>query len=448
MAVPASTCRRVGIAFLAISGILHQPEASGQAASNRALLYRPSNALNRATPDWLTIGSSYRFRMEGRTGIGYQSGADDAYGLGRMNVNVGIKPKPWLNLYFQGQDSRAPGKENPAGFFRDSFDIRQAYVELGNQETYKTSLRVGRQELKYGAQRLIGPLDWGNTARQFDAVKVTFGGTDTNVDLFAASVVRIDPDGLNRRRDGQNLHGAYAALNKLMPNTTFETYLLWKTTPLVIGESGSPGDADIYTAGFRLVKPLPKGFDAETEVAGQFGSFAGDDVSAWGAYGILGYTAGSFPWKPRFSVEYQYGSGDDDPTDGKRGTFDQLFPTGHLYQGLADQVGWRNVSDVRAGVALELHSRLRLNFDYFSFWLANGNDHFYGVGGAVAVRRPMQGAGNKHIGEEFDAILVYKPAPHVTFGGGVGRFFPGAFLKQSTPGAAHTFPYVFVNYVL
>ena len=119
--------------------------------------------------------------MEGRGGIGYQPGTDDAYGLGRLNVNLAVEPKPWLSFYFQGQDSRAPGKTNATGFFRDPFDIRQAYLELGNQESYKTSLRVGRQELKYGAQRLIAPLDWGNTARQFDALKVSFGGTDTSV---------------------------------------------------------------------------------------------------------------------------------------------------------------------------------------------------------------------------------------------------------------------------
>ena len=448
MAVPVSTRRRLSIAFLAILGLLNQPNASGQDLSNTASSCRPSNALDRATPDWLRIGASYRFRVEGRTGIGYQSGADDTYGLGRLHINVGVQPKPWLNLYFQGQDSRSPSKENTTGFFRDPFDVRQAYVELGNRETYKTSLRIGRQELKYGAQRLIGPLDWGNTARQFDAAVVTLGKRDMSVDVFAASVVRINPNGLNRRRDGENLHGIYGALNGLFPKTTFEPYLLWKTAPLVNGERAMLGDADIYTAGFRLVRPLPRGFDVSMEFARQFGSFAGDDIEAWGAYGILGYTVKSLRGSPRFSVEYQYGSGDADSSDGRMQTFDQLYPTGHLYQGAADRVGWRNISDVRAGVAFVLHPKLRLNVDYFSFWLADRHDHLYGAGGAIAVRSPVGGARNKHVGREWDATITYKPAAHISVGAGIGRFFPGAFLKQTTAGATHMFPYMFLGYSL
>ncbi len=111
-------------------------------------------------------------------------------------------------------------------------------------------------------------------------------------------------------------------------------------------------------------------------------------------------------------------------------------------------MGWRNISDVRGGVAFRLSSKLRLSLDYFLFWLAQRNDHFYGKGGTVAVRSPVAGALNKRIGEEFDATLVYKPDPKVTLGGGIGRFFSGEFLKQTTPGATHTFPYVFLNHVL
>jgi hypothetical protein len=409
---------------------------------------QPSTTLAQHTPSWLSIGGAYRFRFEGRQGNGYVEGNDESYGLGRLLVNIGIKPKPWLNFYFQGQDSRAPGKENATPFFRDPFDLRQAFVVVGEPEKGWATFKGGRQDINYGTQRLVGALDWGNTARQFDAGKLTLGKKDMSVDIFAASLVRIDPNAFNKSGHGDNLHGIYGKLNKLMSKTTFEPYLLWKQHNTVIGEIPLAGDADIFTGGFRWVRPLPGGFDGAMEVVRQFGTFANDDVSAWAGYWILGYTPPGWALSPRFSGEFAYATGDKDPNDGKRQTFDQLYPTAHLYHGIADRVGWRNIKDVRAGASIQPHRKVKVAADFFSFWLANRNDGLYGASGRLSVPAPVGGALSSHVGWEFDVTTIYKPKPHITVGGGIGHLIPGDFLKQNTPGASHTFPYVFLNYVL
>ena len=411
-------------------------------------LPRPVTRAAQETPSWFSVGAAYRFRFESRQADGFREGNDDSYGLHRVLVDIGVEPKPWLNFHFQGQDARAPGKANATPLFRDPFDVRQAWVEIGDPEKGWLHARVGRQELNYGAQRLIGPLDWTNTARQFDAAKVSVGKDDLGFDVFAASVVEIDDQDFNRHRDGHNLHGIYGRLNRLVPGSKLEAFVLWKTTPLVISGNGQAGDADTYTAGVRFVRSLGAGFDTEMEAARQFGTFGVDDISAWGGYWILGYTPPGVKLSPRFSAEYQCGSGDSDPEDGKYHTFDQLFPTGHLYQGTADRIGWRNISDVRAGVAIKPHPKVNLTFDHFSFWLANRNDNLYAVNGSVAVAVPEGGAADTYVGQEIDAILSWKPEEHVTVGAGAGYFIPGRFLKDTTPGDRHTFGYLFLNYVL
>ena len=437
----------LGAALVAVALSVAVGAAQTQTAVH--VLDQPSRHLDKSTPNWLSVGAAYRFRVEGRTGLGFNKGNDEsAYGLSRLLVNIGVKPTPWLRFHFQGQDARAPGKDNATPLFRDPFDVRQAYVELGEPEKGWVRVRGGRQELKYGGQRLVGPLDWTNTARQFDAVKATFGKKDASVDVFASSVVRIDDKAFNRHRDGHNLHGMYGQLNKLIPKATFEPYLLWKTVPSVTGEMLRVGDADIYTGGFRFVRPLPANFDSAMEVAGQWGNFAGANISAWAGYWILGYTAPDVPLTPRFSIEYSHAGGDNDPNDGKLGTFDQLYPTGHLWHGVAYRLGWRNLKDVRAGVEVKPLPKVKLAVDFFSFWLANRNDNMYAVNGSVAIRTPEGGAGSAYIGRELDVTVGYKPSAGTTIGGGVGRFLPGTFVKQTAPGAAHTFPYVFLNYVL
>ncbi len=409
---------------------------------------QPVSAASGRSPSWLSLGATFRFRAEGRTAAGFREDNDDAYGLSRLLVDIGVKPTNRLRFHLQGQDSRAPGMRQSTPFFRDPFDVRQAYVEIGDPQGDWIHLKAGRHELNLGAQRLVGPLDWGNTARQFDAVKLTLGKQGMSVDVFAASVVRIDDTAFNKHRDGENLHGAYGQLNKLLPETTIEPYFLWKTLPRATGENQRAADVDIYTAGFRFVRSLPAGFDYAMEMARQNGSFGGDDVSAWAGYWILGYTPSGMALKPRFSAEYAFASGDENPSDGKRGTFDQLYPTGHLYHGVTDQIGWRNISDVRGGVALAVLPKVNLVFDFFSFWLADRHDHLYNAGGVPIVRAPAGGAASRHIGNEFDVTVVHKPVGHITVGAGYGYLWPGKFLKQNSPGSGTSFPYLFLNYVM
>src|ERR1700704_1339155 len=62
-------------------------------------------------PSWLKLSGEFRTRVEGRTGFNYQPDNNDAYALFRTRLNVELLPTPWLDFYFQGQDSRVPGMD-------------------------------------------------------------------------------------------------------------------------------------------------------------------------------------------------------------------------------------------------------------------------------------------------------------------------------------------------
>jgi hypothetical protein len=157
--------------------------------------------------------------------------------------------------------------------------------------------------------------------------------------------VAIDTVRFDKHLPGQNLYGAYASFTDVLPKSTFQPYLLWKTLPHVKSEEGVPGSADVYTVGFRWVGKLPAGFDYATEMAKQMGHFLNDDVVAWAGYWIVGCSVPRVPLKPRLSVEYDYATGDKGRGDGRIGTFDQLYPTNHPYYGIVDMEGWRNLKD-------------------------------------------------------------------------------------------------------
>ena len=144
--------------------------------------------------------------------------------------------------------------------------------------------------------------------------------------------------------------------------------------------------------------------------------------------------------------EYNYASGDSSATDGRRGTFDQLYPTGHDKYGLADLVGWRNIHHLRSGVEVLARKGLVLSGNYHSWWLADTHDGLYNAGG-TSIARVAAGAADSHVGQEVDAQAVFTVSPQVQVAGGYAYVFPGAFLKQATPGQSYSAPYVMVTYV-
>ncbi len=408
----------------------------------------PVSAVNRFLPKWLRLGGELRDRAEGRTAYGFQPGVNDGYDLTRARLSLEIAPSKWVRGFIQAQDARALGIDRsrltPA--LKDAFDLRQGYVEFTAGEKTRLNLRVGRQELIFGAERLVGALDWGNTARSFDAARLTVGRENAHVDVFASSVVNINMNSFDKPIAGQNLYGAYGSLKDFIPRSTLEPYFLWKTLPHVRDEVGAAGDADIFTTGARFIGQLPRGFDYALEGARQDGHYASEDVSAWAGYGILGYTAASLALKPRLSAEYDYATGDRSRADGKISTFDQLYPTNHAYYGIADQVGWRNIKDSRSGITVQPHARIKVTFDHHFFWLASAHDGLYNASGALVVRAPATGALHTDVGRELDIFMLWTPLPVVTFGAGFGHLFPGRFLKENSPGSGTSFPYAFLTY--
>ena len=70
----------------------------------------------------------------------------------------------------------------PRPIDRNFGDFLNAFVDYEPDDGM--TIRVGRQELLYGAERLISPLDWANTRRTFEGVKLLMHEGDWNTDAF------------------------------------------------------------------------------------------------------------------------------------------------------------------------------------------------------------------------------------------------------------------------
>src|SRR5688572_18847075 len=119
-------------------------------------------AINGQLASWLQVRGEFRTRIEGFTGGGFADN-DDAYWMDRFRLNATVRPSQSLSFVVQAQDARAFDKTAGAKTspLRNTFDLRMAYGEIGTS----TMLRIGRQELAFGEQRLIGHANWLNNAR-------------------------------------------------------------------------------------------------------------------------------------------------------------------------------------------------------------------------------------------------------------------------------------------
>jgi hypothetical protein len=391
---------------------------------------------------WLQMRGEVRTRIEGFSGGGFTD-SDDAYWLDRFRLNTIVRPTASVAFVVQVQDARAFNKSvgSQAAPFRDAVDLRMAYGEAGS----KYMLRIGRQELGFGEQRLIGHLAWVNTARSFDGVRGTWKGRLGQIDAFAASVVTIDARRFDKSGNGNLISGAYASLTSV-PRQTIEPYFFWRQSRNVAAESGGSSPLHQATTGLRAAGKVPWALDYSGELAVQSGSVGIDTVAAWAGHGLLGKTLNGVAGNPRAFVEYNYASGDQDPADGTRGTFDQLYPTGHDKLGLSDQVGWRNIHHARAGVEVKPALKWLIAGSYHSWWLANAGDALYSANGA-SVSRAVDGTAGRHVGQEIDGQLAYVYSPQLQIAAGYAHLLPGAFLRATTPGQSYRSPFVMVTYV-
>src|SRR2546430_571193 len=351
-----------GAMLLAIANAVYAQEKSpSTTASTNSVASAMSKSIS-ASPraglmnDWLRsesdffkswdIGGQFRAREEHKEyfAAAGQAGAVDfrkvggdpdyTYLLLRERVHWGYQPCPWFTAFVEGRGSSSTGDDrNPNAESDGPFDLRQAYVSLGDAKEFPLMAKVGRQELSYGDERLVGAFDWNNLGRVFDAAKVRFETKDFWVDGFVGRVVLADDNNFDTSNDYEYLSGVYASTRTLIPQQETQLYFLARnagTGSLTANagaapQAGGASPRDIYTFGLR-VKSLPKqfgGWDYEAEIARQFGRFKETAVSvsldqeALGAHGARGLNPTTAVGAPPVRVEHKYTSGGHDPDDDK-----------------------------------------------------------------------------------------------------------------------------------
>jgi Alginate export len=410
--------------------------------------FAPASLLDRQLPQWIGFGWEERFRYESYRNGSFKLNNNDSYLLLRSRLQLNIRPVEWLKFVAQVQDARPFMQKPPWGPPNlNGWDLKLAYAEFGDPEKHWISLRVGRQLINYN-NTIIANSEWRNQARSYDAVVANLHYDRYRLGLFAASVVVPEAEGISHHQEGNNIYGAYGGIGRLIPNSVLEPFVLWRLQPSVAIETTArikTGKQDEWAYGLRFKAMTLKNLDYSAEWIGERGSDGPTGINAWAATFGAGYRIVPLWWQPRVFWQFDYATGDKNPTDGVHGTFDTMYPTAHDRFGITDQFGWQNMVAERAGLTVEPRHRWTVTGQWLDLWLASATDALYNTSGGSIVRDPT-GRSGTHIGHEYDAYTWYELNRHVNVGVGLGYLHGGQFLQNTEKGPNYTSPYFAINF--
>lgn len=380
------------------------------------------------------------YRIPGRLGrpAAESRFAGDEWVIGRVRPWIRFNIDADIELYVQGQAAYVGDEAFAAIDGREDVDFHQLYFDFRKIAGGPVSLRVGRQELQFGDQRIVSPLDWSPLGRTWDGIKFTVEEGPVRADLWATAV----REGADARK-GRAFYGANVSC-KAIEDHEVDVYAILREYghDFFVSETGGTGDLEEWTVGARM-KGKSAPWDYSAEIAGQTGSQAGDDVAAW-ALALTGGRTFEEACNLRVGIEYTYATGDDSPTDGDRNRFTPPATFGHSYQGYMDIFAWINGHALSLKTSIKPADDWSVGMDLHNFWLDEERDAWFNSGGA-AIRRDATGSSGSYVGFEVDLHARWKLDTTVDLWFGVSHFWPGGYVDRTGFDAEMTWGFVQVT---
>jgi hypothetical protein len=338
----------------------------------------------------------------------------------RSRLRATARPLSWLTVVAEIQDSRYLGQSDPSqsrgttDASADGLDMHQAWGEIDDLFDIPLSLRLGRQEITFGNERLMGVSNWSNTGRSFDGARLMYRAGDLSIDAWGArlSAPVMGPTA------SQNLYGIWSTW-KPVRELAIDLFDLEDNNSTIVRRGVDSGEAILGRNTFgTYIRGSAGPIDVELEGAGQVGKNApNDSVARRSIRAFMGsatVTATILPEsKTRITALATVLSGDGSAGDSTNETFSTLFGTNHRFYGLSDYLpdlsGDFGLVDLMGGISTSPWNNFKL--------AAEG--HLF---------KPQRKR-TESFGTEFNLVGTWQAGSQFEFSGGAALFTPGEVLK-------------------
>ena len=386
---------------------------------------------------YLSLGFDGRVRMERFDNgfFGDNPGPDTTWHT-RFDPHVSYTVNAQLRFYGALKYANVKDERYPATIVDEQgMDVHQAFVEwsLGQWSGNEIITRVGRQELHYGAGRVISIRNGPNIRRDYDGVMIRTKLNSTIAELIAFKPTRDDAGAFdNATNHQQQLWGIYTSTQRT--NQHIDLYYLGeRREQSVYAYLSTPVDETRHTLGVRLWQsPSTPGWSYDVEAAYQTGqadnTIVDADINAGFMAGDIDYAFDAV-YQPMVSLRLGFstgGGGVDQDGSARINTYRPLYPSGRYFSD-AVTLGPGNVAEVSPSLRLK-HADITWTNRVKALWRVDSDDGVYSI-----AERPLRPpTGNAHfIGTEYSTMIVWQPGPYWALDTYWSHIENGAFLKAS-----------------
>ncbi len=322
------------------------------------------------------------------------------------------------SVFVQVQDVRTWGSEYNSGslsegtltdYSANGLDMHQAYGEYAFANG-AGSLRIGRQEITWHEQRLIGPVLWTHQGRSFDALRFQYSRERFGSEFFYGKLLERPVDSSEESAAFERWMDMHLFALRAGPRLGDPLNL----DLVVISRLDQAVDGLLTTAGLHG-KGKAGSFSWIAEAYGQFGQDDNNDYMAW-MLGLRG-GAGLGAAVDYLGLGFDLLSGDSDTSDSTVGVFDTLYATNHkfygnmdLYLSIPSDTAAEGLMDAMLESRWALADKLKLKVDA----------HFFASAAPASSDTAMHGV-------ELDTNCSWKPVDHLAISSGLWVYLPGAF---------------------
>jgi len=346
------------------------------------------------------------------------SAAEVAFVEQRTRLNVKADFTDNVSTYIEfdnygnwGTDFRSDFLTGVDGAGAGDISLYQAYIEANEMWGTPLRLRVGRQELAFGSQWLVGVNDASSFFQglSFDGIRLDYTTDQFTVAAFATKLAEgLDDLYSDSDTDFYGIYGSYTGIE----DVTIDAYWLYLRDD---NSRFANADVDIHTIGLRGAGTI-SAFDFEAEIAYQFGSLDRDGRGGELDYGQfagnleVGYTFDA-TIQPRIFLGGAYFGGDTDDDL----SFNRLFSNWEYTEFFAN-TDESNIWLIRAGVSIMPTEAIKLSLaaTYFQVDDTIDNTFFFGLFGDET---------DDTLGWELGLYGSYQYSEDLAFRAGYAHFF-------------------------
>jgi hypothetical protein len=349
----------------------------------------------------------------------------------RAMVHANLELSSKIRIFTQLNNTLRQFNPNPLTpeIDENQLSLHQAFVELKPHQNWM--LRLGRQEMGYGNNRIITFREGPNTRLTFDAAVVRYQKNLRKIDVLALSPVVSMPgvfDDVSLRTFIFGIYGSEPFFKGKIIGDYY--YLYFNSEDRQYNFVG--GKENRLMAGKRVYSQFPK-LNFEIEYTHQIGKFNELNISASSISADVNYKVHEKS-NCVIGVAGNYITGDKDRTDNSLNTYNLIYSKPAY--GLAAPIGSSNIENVNPYIRFKPTPKISVYSGVYFMQRNSTEDGTYTPGMAQIRPTPERlfASTKRSIGTQYALETTYQLDERNTFGLDAAFFTSGDYIKETGKG--------------